>query len=98
MIQLGDKVKDTVTGFKGIAVAITQWLNGCDRVTVQPQGLKKDGSVYDTYCFDVTQIEYCGRAKVKTGERDTGGPRPSPAKQPGIAAHSRPTSTPGHTR
>lgn len=81
MIKLGDKVKDTVTGFKGIAVAITTWLNGCDRVTVQPQGLKKDGTVYDTDCFDVTQLECCGRSRVKIVEVDTGGPRPSPKKQ-----------------
>ena len=37
MKNLGDEVKDTITGFKGIVVARTEWLNGCARVTVQPQ-------------------------------------------------------------
>ena len=36
-IELGDKVKDTVTGFTGIAVARTNWIAGCDRIIVQPE-------------------------------------------------------------
>lgn len=32
-IQLGDKVKDTITGFTGVAVCISKWLNGCVRWT-----------------------------------------------------------------
>ena len=34
MINLGDEVKDRVTGFIGIAVSRTNYLNGCDRIDV----------------------------------------------------------------
>jgi hypothetical protein len=56
MISLGDKVKDKITGLKGIVVAITNWLHGCTRITIQPEGLK-DGKPYDTYTFDEPQAE-----------------------------------------
>lgn len=30
-VNLGDRVKDQVTGFEGIAIARTEWLFGCPR-------------------------------------------------------------------
>lgn len=36
MINLGDEVQDTVTGFQGIAVSRHVYLQGCDRITIQP--------------------------------------------------------------
>jgi len=33
-IELGDKVKDLVTGFVGIAVAKTTFLNGCIQISI----------------------------------------------------------------
>ena len=36
-IKLGQEVRDRVTGFKGIATARTTYLQGCDRISVQPQ-------------------------------------------------------------
>lgn len=35
-ITLGCKAKDKITGFTGIVIAMTSWLNGCQRVTIQP--------------------------------------------------------------
>ncbi len=40
MINLGDKVKDTITDFEGTAVAKIIYLNGCIRYEVKPKGLK----------------------------------------------------------
>lgn len=54
-VGLGDKVKDNVTGFSGIVVAITKWLHGCDRIVVQP-AVGKDGKVPDSASFDIPQI------------------------------------------
>ena len=42
-VQLGDLCKDTVTGFEGVCVARTEWLNGCWRMTLQSAKLDKDG-------------------------------------------------------
>lgn len=36
MIELGDTVMDRVTGFVGVAVSRTEYMNGCIRYAVQP--------------------------------------------------------------
>ena len=77
-ITLGDKVKDSVTGFTGIAIARTQWLHGCDRVTVQPDKLDKDGKVQGNETFDELQLEVIKAKAVATAtkaQRANGGPR-----------------------
>lgn len=56
-IGLGDRVKDPITGFTGIVMAITTWLHGCVRVVVQPEKLKDDGKPGDDLAFDQSQLE-----------------------------------------
>ena len=77
-IKLGDLVRDTITGFEGIAVAKTDWLNGCSRFSLQSTGLH-EGKVLDAECFDEMQLELVGSKGHKPDE-STGGPRPDPAK------------------
>lgn len=93
-VQLGDLCKDMITGFEGICVARTEWLNGCWRVNLQGQKLGKGGEVPDTYAFDEPQIEIVKAGKVKTmlngekvGSKQTGGPRSVVAR--GAAAARR---------
>ena len=74
MIKLGDKVKDTVTGFIGIAVARTTWLHGCDRIVVQPIGTDKDGKIFESQNFDEPQMVVIKPKSKKEGNHDTGGP------------------------
>lgn len=81
-VKLGDKVRDAVTGFEGIAVAKTEWLNGCMRITVQPP-IDKDGKVPDSYTFDEPQLERVEAEAVSAGPRDTGGPAPNPTQHKG---------------
>ena len=61
MIILGQKVRDVVTGFEGIADCRMEWLNGCVRVGVQPVARKdkEDGHQYvpDSKSFDEMQLE-----------------------------------------
>ena len=73
-INLGDEVQDTVTGFKGIAIGVTTWLTGCDRWTVQPKGVNKEGKIYENNTFDEGSLIVLKSKKVKTGQRETGGP------------------------
>jgi len=42
MIKLGIRVKDSITGYEGVAIARTDWLYGCVRITIQGD-LDKDG-------------------------------------------------------
>lgn len=78
-INLGDEVRDPITGFKGICVCRTEWISGCARVGVQaPMG--KDGKVPDAMHFDEPMLEVVKAAKVKSATTDRGGPRPDPAQ------------------
>lgn len=72
-ITLGCRAKDRITGFCGIVVAITNWLNGCVRMTIQPEEVR-DGKRVETETFDVEQVEYID-AGIRTESKPSGGDR-----------------------
>ena len=77
---LGDTVKDTVTGFEGVVVAFTTWLNGCERLSVQPTKLDKESKPRDTVVFDIQQlvvVKAGTHASPPVPQVRTGGDRPS---------------------
>lgn len=80
-IRLGDLARDTITGFEGVVVGITQWLHGCRRFVIQPRELK-DGKPIETQSFDEPQLVLVQRRAVLEGSRATGGPRPEPVRRP----------------
>lgn len=63
-VELGDRVEEAITGFVGIAVARTEWLFGCVRITVQPEKLK-DNKIGETQTFDEPQLKLIKRSIVK---------------------------------
>lgn len=81
VVNLGDQVTDPVTGFKGTAVAVTTWMYGCRRITIQPKGVDKEGKVFPDMAFDEPQLTVTKRAnvpvKVQKLRQVTGGPRPN---------------------
>lgn len=64
-VQLGDLVRDSVTGFEGVAVSITRYLQGCRRVGVQSRKLI-DGKPGDWQTFDEPQLTVTKSAVVPT--------------------------------
>lgn len=50
-IKHGMVVRDAISGVEGTVVAITSWLFGCVRITVQPDEVK-DGKPAETFTFD----------------------------------------------
>ena len=80
MIQLGQKVKDVITGAVGVAIARTEWLYGCIRITFQP-ARREDGKVPDTICVDEGQLEAVVDAPpiVPPADLAPAGDRPDPA-------------------
>ena len=71
---LGKQVEDTVTGFCGIVTAVTDYLNGCTRVTVEPR-IKDDGSLPEPQYFDVQQVLVVGSGVAsRDGGAAIGGP------------------------
>ncbi len=79
-ITLGSKSRDTISGFTGIVVAITNWLNGCQRITIAPQELK-DGKPVEAHTFDVEQVELVEDKAAKVSETKKGGPSISPTQR-----------------
>ena len=78
-IQLGDEVKDRVTGLVGIATARVQYLNGCIQYGVQ-RPLKKDGEKLSTEYIDQGQLVWVSSGlndakKNQTERAMTGGPQ-----------------------
>ena len=80
-IKLGSKVKDRITGFTGIAVHRTMWINGCARIGVQPIGTNKDGKTFDVETFDEPNLILLKAAPKKRDTSNEGGPRPMVYKQ-----------------
>lgn len=77
-IELGDVVKDKITGFTGVAVARHKWLHGCERYSVQPRELL-EGKPIDTQVFDAPQLVIVEKA-VTPETKHTGGPRVEPRR------------------
>jgi hypothetical protein len=74
-IRVGDRVKDIVTGFAGIAIGRTEWLNKCVRILVQPEKLH-EGKVVQSEQFDEEQLVLVKAGAVNLHkERQTGGPK-----------------------
>ena len=75
MVNLGDEVKDTVSGFTGIAIAKHSYLEGCDRISIQPV-IDKDGKLPDSVTFDEPSLKCIKSQKVKRSatRSNPGGP------------------------
>ena len=73
-VKLRDIVRDQITGFEGMVVAVTKWINGCTRVIVQPQGLTSEGKPKENHVFDVEQLDIIEVSKAPQ-DKPKGGPR-----------------------
>lgn len=72
-IKLGERYRDSITGFEGIAISIHTYIHGCTRVALQTL---KDGDIKD-FAFDAPALVEIKTEKTVTSKR-TGGPRPIP--------------------
>ncbi len=83
--ELGDSVKDTVSGYQGMIVGVTEWLNGCKRYGVQPTKLNKDGKPFDIEWIDEGQLKMVKGGKTSKGPfppGQDGGPMPAATRSP----------------
>ena len=81
-VNLGDKVKDKVSGFTGIATARHEYLNGCVRISVDSDKLGKEGAKIEGYVFDEPQLDIVKPAKVVVARtaKPPGGPHNEPSR------------------
>jgi hypothetical protein len=85
---LGHRVKDRVTGFKGVAVSIAFDLYGCVQVAVDP-GIDSAGKCLDSLWFDVSRLKITDRQPVMEQPNFYFGPvaegRKGPANKPSFS-------------
>lgn len=72
--QLGDKVRDTVTGFEGIVTCKNEWLNGCLQYCVKGK-VKKDKSIPEGEWIDEGQLTLIKAKALDVEKKPTGGGR-----------------------
>lgn len=88
-IKLGTRVRDTFTGFEGIAVSRTEWLYGCARIGIQPTVLK-DGKPIDTEHFDEQRVvEVTPPVEAPAVSPQSSARSGGPQRDPGRAADPR---------
>jgi hypothetical protein len=81
--QLGNKIKDLVSGAVGITTGRIQYINGCVQYNIQ-QPVDKDGKQPDSFYYDQNQLEFVDEGiadKVKSnvaGSPDTGAANSQP--------------------
>ena len=78
MFKLGQRLRDRVTGFVGIATSRTDYLNGCTRYCLEPP-IGKDGKMPKDGFFDIQQLEFVDdgilvKSKKSEPAKASGGP------------------------
>lgn len=85
MIEMGYRVKDTITGFEGICTAVAQYITGCNQFLINPP--MKDGRFEEPRWFDEERlaaisngpvVEFSSLSPVKQTTY-VGGPQTNPA-------------------
>lgn len=72
-IGLGNKVRDKVTGFEGIATARIEYINKCVQFCVKPK-VKEDGKMPDGEYIDVDELEIVDEG-IAIEAKPAGGPQ-----------------------
>lgn len=72
MIELGDKVKSKYSGFTGVVISKTSWINGCTQFGIVP---KCDKNNKNPECEDIDEasLEIISKGKLIKQDED-GGP------------------------
>jgi hypothetical protein len=79
-ITLGDVARDSITGFEGVVVCVSECLHGCRRFTLQPKALH-DGKPVEPASFDEPQLVLVFNHGMRREPDKTGGPRPEPTRR-----------------
>ena len=82
IIELGDRAKDSITGYVGIVTSIHSYLWACRRIAITSEKLSKDGIPQEAQSFDEPQVVLIKKAvtgpairEQKPAPHKTGGPR-----------------------
>lgn len=73
MVNLGDEVRDTISGFRGVVVSKHYYLQGCCRVSVQPK-VNKEGKLPGSETFDEPLLKLIEKGNLILDISQPGGP------------------------
>ena len=76
--KLKDVLRDEVSGFEGVALAVTIYATGCIHYGLAQQKLKDDGGVADWQWFDETRLLLVKSGCQCTKSIPAGGPDRNP--------------------
>ena len=79
MVKIGDRVRNIVNGFTGIATGRSEYLNGCRQFLVTLEALDKDGKMIDGTWWDeqylaVVKEQVLSDPFLQTAAATAGGP------------------------
>lgn len=81
-IELGDTVRDKVSGFKGTATSKTEFLNGCIQYDIIPK-VGKDNKIIEGVAIDENSLEVIKKKLKPRVKKETGGPNHSSVRMRG---------------
>lgn len=79
MIELGQRVVDQISGFKGIVTASSHFINGCNRYEVTTENVKKNELPVSDW-FDEQRLTVIGKRATVKADPEIGGSRPNPKR------------------
>ena len=78
MFQFGQKCKDQITGFEGVAIGHVCYISGCNQVLLAPP-INKDGNKRDAEWFDEQRlVQTSKKVIVLDNSRTPGFDKPAP--------------------
>ena len=83
-VNPGDRAKDIISGYEGIAICRSEWIYGCVRVSLQAEEVK-DGKPVEAFTFDEAQLKLVKAQAIKstpTAIEAPAGDRPNPIRRP----------------
>lgn len=61
-VEIGDRIRDKVSGFKGIATGLTEYLNGCRQFLISAEKTENDGKKIDGIWIDEQTLKVVDKA------------------------------------
>jgi len=64
VVTLGDRVRDAISGYEGIATGHAAYLYGCSQILICPEHPTKEGGVRESLWFDEQRVALVKRSQA----------------------------------
>lgn len=78
-INMGDRVRDRITGFTGVVTGLAHYITGCTQLLIAPPA--RDGAHVEGHWYDIDRCEVTEAGVVDLGVQTATGPDlPAPVR------------------